>query len=357
MARYWDVQELLPEDRAGAVREVISHITGRVDIDFPGRGRRVEANGVTSDLGPLTVCTVRSNATVVRRTARSVWDDLEPCLFVGLQMSGASTVMQADRETLLRPGDLVLYESEHPYTVADRNGIGQHFFRVPVSRLALPHDLFSRISAVALSPGDPIADLTASHLYQLAASHARFDGPGAEALGQPSIDLLRAVITTHVDAVHLAKESLRSTLLLRILEYARAHLAEPGLNAAQIAAAHHMSVRRLYKILAEGGGISLADWIRTHRLEECRNELRRPTARHTTIEAVARRWGFSDMSNFGRIFRTAYGMSPREWRDHQPARKHPVAVADTDAHTVHAPLQQLHEASATVVGRPHRWTQ
>jgi AraC-like DNA-binding protein len=231
-------------------------------------------------------------------------------------MSGSSTVVQADRETQLRPGDLVLYQSTLPYAVADRNGIGQHFFRIPVNRLALPHALFSQISAVILSPGDPIAELTASHLRQLAIGHSRFDGPGAEALGQPSIDLLRAVITTHLDAVHLAKESLRSTLLLRILEYARAHLTDPGLNAAQIAAAHHMSVRRLYRVMAEGG-ISLADWIRTYRLEECRKEFRRPAARLTTIEAIARRWGFTDMSNFGRIFRTAYGMSPREWRDLQ----------------------------------------
>ncbi|TFV34517.1 AraC family transcriptional regulator [Streptomyces sp. T1317-0309] len=86
------------------------------------------------------------------------------------------------------------------------------------------------------------------------------------------------------------------------------------------------------------GGISLADWIRTHRLEECRNELRRPTARLTTIEAVARRWGFTDMSNFGRIFRMAYGMSPREWRDLPTARKPPVAGAGADAQILHEPL-------------------
>ena len=63
--------------------------------------------------------------------------------------------------------------------------------------------------------------------------------------------------------------------MLRILEYARAHLPEPGLNAAQIAAAHHISVRHLYNILARGG-ISLGDWMRTRRLEGCRDELSRP---------------------------------------------------------------------------------
>lgn len=314
MTLNWDVREIPPTDRAEAVHQVIANITGRVNIDFPAQGSHVEASGATSDLGPLTVCTVRSNATIVERTPRFARDDLEPSIFVGLQMQGSSTVIQADREVILRPGDLVLYESTVPYTVADQNGIRQHFFRIPLGRLALPHAVLSQISAVTLAPGHAISDLAASYLRQLATEHPRFDGPGAEALGQPSIDLLRAVITTHLDATQLMKESLQSTLALRVLEYVRVHLAQPGLNAVQVAAVHHISVRHLYKLLAESG-ISLADWIRTHRLEECRTEFSRPTARATTIATVARRWGFTDMSNFSRIFRAAYGMSPREWRD------------------------------------------
>jgi AraC-like DNA-binding protein len=98
------------------------------------------------------------------------------------------------------------------------------------------------------------------------------------------------------------------------LEYARKRLNDPELCAEQIAAAHYVSVRHLYRVLAEGG-ISLADWIRTRRLEACRQELARsPSA--SGIAAVARKHGFSDMSSFSRGFRAEYGLSPREWRDH-----------------------------------------
>ncbi|MFD4786134.1 AraC family transcriptional regulator [Streptomyces sp. NPDC058459] len=34
-----------------------------------------------------------------------------------------------------------------------------------------------------------------------------------------------------------------------------------------------------------------------------------------TIETVARRWGIVDMSKFSRSFRSAYGMTPRDWRN------------------------------------------
>ncbi len=45
--RYWDIQEFTPENRAEAVREVIANITGRVDIDFPTRGRQVQASSAS----------------------------------------------------------------------------------------------------------------------------------------------------------------------------------------------------------------------------------------------------------------------------------------------------------------------
>ena len=64
-------------------------------------------------------------------------------------------------------------------------------------------------------------------------------------------------------------------------------------------------MRYLYKVLAERG-ISLADWIRTHRLEACRQELARACPA-TIIAAVARRHGFCDMSSFSRAFRAEYG--------------------------------------------------
>ncbi|MGY1503416.1 hypothetical protein ACW4TU_43775 [Streptomyces sp. QTS52] len=44
----------------------------------------------------------RSNATVIRRTPLLVRDDPEPSLFLSLQISGSSMVMQGGREAVLR---------------------------------------------------------------------------------------------------------------------------------------------------------------------------------------------------------------------------------------------------------------
>jgi AraC-like DNA-binding protein len=184
----------------------------------------------------------------------------------------------------------------------------------------LPADVIRRVCAVSLSPGHPITDLAATYLHRLALRPGMFDRPGGDLVSQPSIELLRAVITTHLDAVELGKESLHATLFVRIMEYVRTHLRESDLSAGRIAAEHHISVRQLYRILADEG-ISLGDWIRARRLEECRKDLA-STGAGDPIFAVARRWGFTDASSFTRIFRATFGMSPREWRETNRRQPH-----------------------------------
>ena len=96
-----------------------------------------------------------------------------------------------------------------------------------MASLALPYDAIRQLSAVTLSPGHPVADLAATYFRRLGSRPDIFDQPGATAVGRPSIELVRALITTHLDAADLVTQSSEASLLLRILEYVRAHLPKP----------------------------------------------------------------------------------------------------------------------------------
>jgi AraC-like DNA-binding protein len=307
-----DTRQIAHADRADAVRETIASTVVHVDIDFPQESGPA-VRGAITDLGNVRVCSIRSNATRVERTPRLARDSMPPSIFLAVQIAGSSLILQNGRQAVLRPGDLAFSESSSPYTLLDEHGIRQHFFSIPIAALALPRDAVQQLSAVTLSPGHPIADLAATYFGRLAARPDIFTEPGADAVGRPSTELVRALLATHMDAAGLAKESLETTLGLRIMEYARAHLGEPTLSVAQIAAAHHISVRHLYNLLGRDG-VSLGEWLRESRLEQCRAELSRPSAGQRTIAAIARRWGFADPSSFGRLFRDRYGLTPREWR-------------------------------------------
>jgi AraC-like DNA-binding protein len=125
--------------------------------------------------------------------------------------------------------------------------------------------------------------------------------------------LIRSLLAAQLEDLPETRELLARSLQPQIVQYVRAHLREADLSAARIAHHHHhISVRHLYRLLA-GSGIVLGDWIRQQRLEGSRRTLADPGDART-ITAVAHHWGFIDVTHFGRAFKAAYGMSPREWR-------------------------------------------
>ncbi|MFG2234607.1 helix-turn-helix domain-containing protein [Streptomyces sp. NPDC048723] len=141
-----------------------------------------------------------------------------------------------------------------------------------------------------------------------------------DAAGRPGIELLRALVTFRLDDRRSAAEPLHDTLHLRILDYARTHLGDHDLTPERIADHHHISRRCLYNTLSRKG-ICLGSWIRTQRLERCRDELAAPAAHHRPISAIAWRWGFPNAAPFSRTFKHAYGLTPSDGRAlHSAAR-------------------------------------
>ncbi|MEV6398486.1 helix-turn-helix domain-containing protein [Streptomyces sp. NPDC051907] len=311
-----DAAVMAPAERAEAIREVIWSSVVRVEITHQPDPRLIRTLGAISGIGPLTVCSVRANATTIRRTPSLARDDMEPSLFVGLQVTGSSMVVQDGREAVLQPGDLALYDTTRPYTLFNKDGIHQHFFRIPRSELSLSAKLLDRVTAVRFSRRDPLADLTATCLRRIA-RHQAHPAPSSEhsldAAGRPGIQLLRALITDRLSDQHLTSEPWHETLHLRILDHVRAHLGDHDLTPARIAAHHHISRRQLYNTLSRQG-ICLSDWIRIQRLERCRDELAAPAARHRSIAAIARHWGFPNAAHFSRTFKQTYDLTPSDWR-------------------------------------------
>ncbi|MBO0807953.1 MAG: helix-turn-helix domain-containing protein [Actinobacteria bacterium] len=102
-------------------------------------------------------------------------------------------------------------------------------------------------------------------------------------------------------------------LLVSVHRYIEERLGEPNLSPAVIAAAHHVSVRYLYRLF-ERQGMSVAGWIRHRRLERCRRDLLDPEQWGRSVASIGARRGFADPVHFSRVFRAAYGLPPGEFR-------------------------------------------
>jgi AraC-like DNA-binding protein len=60
--------------------------------------------------------------------------------------------------------------------------------------------------------------------------------------------------------------------------------------------------------------MSVSALIRSRRLERCRRDLVDPLLADVPLAVIGQRWGFSDAPHFSRLFRAAFGESPRDYR-------------------------------------------
>jgi AraC-like DNA-binding protein len=175
-------------------------------------------------------------------------------------------------------------------------------------------DTLDRLTAVRIPAGEGMGALLSRHLIELARHAAHYRPADAARLSTITADLLAALCAHHLEAdTCLPPETRRRALQAQIHDFIHRHLGDPGLTPDAIAAAHQISIRYLYKLF-EHQGLTVAGWIRQRRLERCRRDLADPQLGCVPIHAIATRWGFTDRAHFSRIFRTAYDMSPKDYR-------------------------------------------
>ncbi|MFJ8493474.1 helix-turn-helix domain-containing protein [Streptomyces sp. NPDC094038] len=315
MKTQWSTSAYAVDDRAEAIRQTIRDRVVPVHIALPERPEDVYCEVSITGVGRVQLSTVRANPATVERSLRLAAADWEPCLFLSLQRAGTSGVVQDGRAATIRPGTLGCYDTRRPYTLLFDGGVDTHFLRIPVAELGLPDAVLGDVTARVLGgDGASVAALGASCLSRLAAVPDLHTGPAAEHLARATLELVRAVIADACDLEVAARVAREESLGPRILEYLRRHLTDRDLTPGAVAKAHHISLRHLYAVLAREG-VSPGEWIRRQRLEGARRELAGPGARRDTVAAVAHRWGFTDASSFGRSFKDAYGVTPRDYRD------------------------------------------
>ena len=301
-------------ERVDAIHEAICAGVLPVEIRWDRPADQIDLCCRLATAGPLNFNSARSSDNSLWRTSRQARSDHEPMVFVAVQGHGSSRISQGDRQTVLRPGDVTIYETTRTYSIRNPGLTELHYFQVPRSALALPPCTLDQVLAARIGPdNNPLAAVVVPFLASLGRGDILDQPRAAELMVTPAIELIRALVAAHVHDEDLAREPLDQSLVLRVQRHIADHLGSRDLSAETIASAHHVSVRHLYKVLARAD-IRLSDTIRRQRLEACRRELRDDRRQHIAIATISARWGFADPSHFSRVFKAEYGMTPHEWR-------------------------------------------
>jgi AraC-like DNA-binding protein len=153
--------------------------------------------------------------------------------------------------------------------------------------------------------------------YVAAFARAELPEPAVGGATDVLLDLLALAWNTSPRATAapatLTPAGVREARRRAIRDHVERHLGDPALRPAAIAAHFRISPRYLDDLFAEAG-TSVMRHVMARRLDRARAALIDPDRRDRSITEVALGLGFQDPSHFGRAFKAAYGVTPRDWR-------------------------------------------
>jgi AraC-like DNA-binding protein len=263
-------------------------------------------------LDRMCIVEVSASGHSVHRTPALLAQSDQRYFKLNLQLEGTGLLIQDNREAVLRPGDLAIYDTNRPYTLTFEQQARMMVVMFPHDALSLPPDYVGQLSAVRLAGGHGLTGIVGPFIAQLAQNLEVLSGPSGSRLATNALDLVSTMLHSEL-AMAPDRMKPQAVLATSIREYIEANLADPDLSPASIAAAHFISTRHLHNVFHESGS-TVASWIRSKRLEHIRRDLRDPLHSGTSVGAVAARWGFLDAAHFSRTFRDAFGESPTDWR-------------------------------------------
>lgn len=264
-------------------------------------------------LDELSIVEVTATGHSVHRTPSLIDTSDRPYFKLNLQLSGTGILVQDQREALLLPGDLAIYDTNRPYTLAFASDFRTLVLMFPHDALEMPVGSVGRLTARRLPSDQGLGRMISPFMTQLAENLDILSGPSGHRLAHNTVDLLSTLLSAELDRDGISSERPHDELFANIRRYIEANLADPELSPASVAGAHFISTRHLHNVFQEAG-TTVASWIRSRRLENCRRELRDPLMAHRPVSNVAARWGFVDAAHFSRIFRAAFGEPPSVYR-------------------------------------------
>ncbi|MEH1016096.1 helix-turn-helix domain-containing protein [Micromonospora sp. CPCC 206060] len=344
-----DTEELPPPDRFGLWLDVIARMSAPLKV-YTDHADNFTARATAIPLGPVQLIDYRYPSMDARRANSRAGSEPEVYM-LALTTSGRSRITQDRQTSAFHAGDFTFYDATRAHEVAHFGDLGRTGLATSVC-LVIPHDLVSlppdkvaRLFAGRLSSTDGVGVLLAQYMTRIAAHPEQYRPQDAPQLGTIALDLFTTMLGTHLDTAATVPTAVRQrAMLTRVHAFIQRHLADPRLDPAMIAAAHHMSVRSLHRLFAEEQS-SVAETIRQRRLDRCRRDLMNPALQHQPAYAVGARWGFPDRAHFTRVFRYAYGVTPQAYREQQDVlgspgvarTANPVAPVDNDGTAILKP--------------------
>ena len=257
---------------------------------------------------------VRADAHLVERTPELIQASPRRYFKISLQLEGHGTIEQAGRHVRMEPGDLAIYDTTTPYALRFDSRFRVMVIMLPHEKFDVPPSLLREMTAIRLTSSEGLGRVVSPFLATLGANIEQLEGPAGARLAQNAVDLLQTLFTHELDVARVAADPHRA-LVQSLRDYIDEHLGDAELSPTSIAAANFISTRHLHALFQEQGS-TVSSYVRSRRLERCYLSITNPRHADVPIAQIGERWGFRDAAHFSRVFKAAYGESPKAVRAH-----------------------------------------
>jgi AraC-like DNA-binding protein len=266
-------------------------------------------------IGEMSIRSVVGGDHVYVRDAREIRSGDPDTLQIGLPLGGKSMLIQDGREAVLNPGDMVVYDSSRPFTLAMDERFQWQVFLFPKSTLRRSDRELQEITAIPIRGERGLNGVVGRFLRGVAREAAELERtPDAAILGRHAADLTATMIRSVFGSAWDVNDA-DMVLREQIEQFIQARHADAALDPPSIARAHSVSLRRLHAVF-EGTGRTVMDVVRDVRLSAIHADLTDLRLRHVHIADIAASHGIHSATTLARLVHAAYGTSPRALREH-----------------------------------------
>ncbi|MEH1169258.1 helix-turn-helix domain-containing protein [Micromonospora sp. CPCC 205539] len=287
--------------------------------DFRARAEVISLGEVVLSLWQYPSLDMQRTGKFIRRSDPEMYQ-------FALPLSGHGGLEQERRENWFGPGHFAVVDTSRPHQSTHR-GRTQHESLLTTLTILIPHHLvplhpnkIAQVLGTNIPATEGMGVLLSQFAHQIMTHPEQYEDSDAPLLGTVARNLISATLAQRLDVTDALPIEVRGhSLRVRVKAFIEEHLGDPDLSPSVVAAAHHVSLRSLHRAF-EAEHQTVAELIRTKRLERCAHDLRDPLQRTLPIYRIAARWGFPAQAHFSRVFAATFGVSPQAFRDDPHAR-------------------------------------
>lgn len=310
-ATHYSTDSVASNDRFAYWREAVCESYVRLGCDSP-QTRQFSGELNIRKYSNMAVSQVSGAAHSVVRRQQDIRADSEASFLLSIQSRHTARITQFGHTAVLRPDDMAIYDSTHPYQLELSKGFAQTVLQFPKERILARLPQAQLLGGTRINGQSGIGRTVAKSLIQLSTQLNNSDPLVSGLLQDTLIDLIATGLASSLQQpVELS--SPEQQILMHAAAYIGSHLNDPDLNREQVATAVGLSVRRLNEVFAKQG-TSIAGDIRSKRLAAAAADLADCRFAGRSISEIAMARGFSSLQHFSTLFKKSFQCSPKDYR-------------------------------------------